>query len=305
MTPAPSIGLRDSDLSATYHSADATSGRGQRRTRLLVRTELISLVVAGLTGVTTWRVGADRYDLLAVASALAFLLALACTLVRAVTKPEESWYVGRAAAESARTLGWRYAVGGAPFALDEPAATANARFLERLGEVVTELRDVDLALPGHAQREITPAMRQVRCQDMAVRRTVYQRDRLTDQLAWYERRTRTHARAAHRWIVLAVVSSTLGVVAAGLKFLLVDVDLLGVFAAGASSAIAWNQLNQHRNLVTAYAVTAREISIIRDRVDDVPEDEWAAFVSDSEDAISREHTLWLARHGHLRSARRG
>jgi hypothetical protein len=39
-------------------------------------------------------------------------------------------------------------------------------------------------------------------------------------------------------------------------------------------------------------------TIIRDRSEHVTEQEWATFVSDAEDAVSREHTLWLARHGH-------
>ena len=299
MTTAPPVRLDDSDLSAIYLSADATSGRGQRRTKLLIRTELISLIVASVTGITTWRVGAGRYDLLALVSALSFLLALAATLVRAHTRPEESWYSGRAAAESARTLGWRYAVGGAPFALGEPEPAISDRFLERLREVVEQLKDTDLGAPDSTAREITPAMRDVRQQDIATRRLVYQRDRITDQLSWYERRTRTHAASARLWISLVVTSSALGVIAAGLKFFVLDVDLLGVFAACASAAIAWNQLNQHRNLVSAYAVTARELSIIRDRIDHVPETQWAGFVSDSEDAISREHTMWLARHGHI------
>jgi hypothetical protein len=105
--------------------------------------------VASVTGITTLRVGADRDDVLAVFSALAFVLALGCTLGRALTRPGESRYTGRAAAESARTLGWRYAVGGAPFALDEPASTTNVRLLKRSGEVIQELRDVNLAPPDH------------------------------------------------------------------------------------------------------------------------------------------------------------
>ena len=75
-------------------------------------------------------------------------------------------------------------------------------------------------------------------------------------------------------------------------------DLLGVAGACASAAIAWNQLNQNRNLVSLYRIAARELGIIRDRVDTMDEAGWAAFISDAEDAVSREHTLWLARHGH-------
>jgi hypothetical protein len=35
-----------------------------------------------------------------------------------------------------------------------------------------------------------------------------------------------------------------------------------------------------------------------DRMPNVDEVRWAAFVSDAEDAVSREHMMWLARRGH-------
>jgi SMODS and SLOG-associating 2TM effector domain 1 len=50
--------------------------------------------------------------------------------------------------------------------------------------------------------------------------------------------------------------------------------------------------------VSAYRLTARELAIVRDRIDTTDDTTWAAFVSDAEDAVSREHTMWLARHGH-------
>lgn len=51
-------------------------------------------------------------------------------------------------------------------------------------------------------------------------------------------------------------------------------------------------------LVSAYRIIDRELGLIRDRIDTVDEAGWAAFVSDAEDAVSREHTPWLACHGH-------
>lgn len=75
-------------------------------------------------------------------------------------------------------------------------------------------------------------------------------------------------------------------------------DLLGVFAAIASAATAWNQLNQHRNQATAHTVAARELNIIYDQIEHVPDDEWATFAEGAEDAISREHTMWAARRGY-------
>jgi hypothetical protein len=40
---------------------------------------------------------------------------MSCTVKRAIIKPEQNWYEGRAAAESAHTLGWKYSVGANPF----------------------------------------------------------------------------------------------------------------------------------------------------------------------------------------------
>lgn len=300
-TTGPALSLTDGELSAAYLTADGVSGEGQRRTKLLVRTELIALVVASAAGVTAVRVGTDRLDVLAPVSALAFLLALFCTAYRAQTKPEEGWYEGRAGAESARTLAWKYAIGARPFPIgrtaDEESAAARL-FLERLRNVVSYLGDARLPPPDSEARELTDAMRRVRAADLATRREVYRRDRIKDQLDWYHRRSRDHARSARWWLRVAIVASAAGVAMAVLKFVAIDMDLLGVFAAVASSAIAWNQLNQHRNQEAAYTVTARELSIIHDQIAHVPDDEWATFAEGAEDAISREHTMWAARRGY-------
>jgi SMODS and SLOG-associating 2TM effector domain 1 len=146
-------------------------------------------------------------------------------------KPEEDWYEGRAGAESARTLAWKYAIGADSFPVgggEEDEKKLAMLFLDRLRNVVSYLEDTKLVV----------------------------------------------------------------------KFWFIDEDLLGVCAAVASSAIAWNQLNQYRNQATAYAVAARELNVIHDQIEHVPDDEWAAFAEEAEDAISREHTLWAARRGY-------
>jgi hypothetical protein len=298
-TAKPAVKLEDSDLSAIYVSSDAVSGEGQKRTKLSVKVELAGLIVASLAGITSFRVGADKLDLLAAISGLAFAASLTATAIRASRKPEGDWYAGRAAAESVRTMAWRYAVGGDPFPEASPDTQAPTRYLRRLQEILHELRETPLALTAMDQHEITDAMKKVRESDLATRRQVYKRDRIEDQLAWYQRRTLSHGKSAKRWLGVTITASMLGILAAIIKFFgLIEFDMLGVFASVASAGLAWNQLNQHRTLVSAYSVTARELSIIRDRIDQVEDDKWAGFVSDSEDAISREHTMWLARHGH-------
>ena len=284
-------------LSAMYLAADRVSSLGQRSTKNLVTMELVSLIVASLAGIGTYRAGAGQYDVLAVVSAAAFLVALGATIRRAASKPEEDWYNGRAAAESARTLAWKYAMNSAPFPRSLGEAEAAEKYLRRLRQVLEQLNGAKLPPPAASDAELTVAMRQMRAAGIDVQRQAYKRDRIEDQIAWYGRRSGDHQKSANWWLGVAISSSTAGLVAAGVKFYAIDADLLGVFAAIASSAIAWNQLNQHRNQSTAYAIAARELNIIRAGIDTVQDAEWPEFVADSEEAISREHTMWLARHG--------
>lgn len=78
----------------------------------------------------------------------------------------------------------------------------------------------------------------------------------------------------------------------------IDVDLLGIFAAAAAAATAWMQAKQHRNLATAYGVTSQELAAIASELEALSDESaWADFVTEAEDAISREHTLWRASLG--------
>lgn len=291
--------LRDSDLSAIYKSADELAGRGQRRTKLLVRVELWSLIIAAAAGV----VPSDSFNLpvnvFAIAAALAFLVALVSTAFRSLRKPEEDWYVGRAAAESVRTLGWRYALRGDPFPESLGEVEAGKQLLKRLKEILDELGQNALPTAPVEATDITAEMKALRAADLETRKDAYKHDRISDQLAWYNRRAGDHEQMAKLWFIVTAGASALGLIAAVFKAANVfEPDLLGVFGAVASAAIAWNQLNQHRNQVSAYTVTAHELRLIRDEIDLVDETLWPSSVSDWEDAISREHTLWLARRGH-------
>ena len=291
--------IRRSDLSATCRAAADASAVGQRRTKLLVRIELVGLVLAGVAGLQSLRVGTGGIDVLAAVAGTLFLVSLAALTFRGLTRPEEQWYLGRAGAESVRTMAWRFAVGGDPFPCGLSPAKASDAFLFRLSEILAQLSELTLPKTPADDREITDAMRQVREAPFQVRREVYLQDRVSNQVSWYTDRASRHRLAARIWFVVSVAASAGGVLVAALRmFGVIDMDLLGVAAAVATAAIAWNQLNQNRNLVSAYRLTARELSIIRDRVPHVDEADWPSFVSDAEDAVSREHTMWLARHGH-------
>jgi hypothetical protein len=291
--------LHDSDLSPIRSRVAAYSRRGQKLTKRSVKFELWSLFIASAAGVTSWRLGAAQLDVLAAIAGVAFIVSLVALGWRAWRKPEEAWYSGRAGAESLRTLGWRFALGGNPFPETDSVAKATKKYVRRSRKVVLQLGQVRLPNAGTVTAgEVTPAMLAARARPLAERRAIYKQNRILGQQKWYTEKSARHAKAARFWLSVSGLASTVGVAAAVIKFVgLVDIDGLGVAAAVASSAIAWNQLNQNRNQAIAYDVTAGELSLIASEVELIVADDWAQFVSDSEDAISREHTMWLARHG--------
>ncbi len=289
--------LTNDELPAAYRAADAASLLGQSRTRWLVGAELVSYTGAGASGVASWRVG--HLDILAGVGVLSFTVALVLSLMRARQRPEAQWYEGRAGAESVKTLAWRFAVGGDPFPIRDPAC--RQRLLDRIEIVIKSLERLSLKPLAGPVEQVTPAMVALRSAPLEERREAYVTGRLSQQMEWYGDRARKHGAAADKWVRGTLATTALGLIGGMGRFLgWVNVDVLGLGAALAASATAWTQLLQHQTLSTSYAVAAHELALARDRAEEVSDEaSWSTFVSDSEEAISREHTMWQAKRGHL------
>ena len=304
MTDGPLTLVDPDDFPALYRSADRTSLAAQRRFLVALRFRLGGLLLAAVGGAISWSVGSVEFGgLLAL---VAFAVALAAESYSALTRPDRAWYEGRAAAESVKTLTWRFAVRGESF--EAGGAEAEKRFLDGLDEILQDLDSVEPSSAEGQASQITTAMRDLRSRDFLARRDSYLHGRIRDQQAWYARNARTNARLGHRWLIAGIAFEFLGVIGGALRaFGGVDVDLLGVLAAVAAAITAWVQAKQHDNLSTAYGVTAQELASVASEVEAItPADEgaWGHFVGEAEEAISREHTLWRASRG-LRIRRPG
>jgi hypothetical protein len=142
-------------------------------------------------------------------------------------------------------------------------------------------------------------MRAIRAAPLAERKKTYEEDRVGVQQGWYARRAQWNRDRANRWTMAMLVIEALGILAAILKTVgIIQGNLLGFVGAIVAAMTAWLQTKQHRTLAAAYAVTALELASVRSRIThQVSEADWAAFVSDAEEAFSREHTLWKASRG--------
>lgn len=286
----------ESDFPDFYRAADETSRDGQRRYVNATRVQLVALVAAALFGAFTLRVDGMGADWAGVGAAVAFLVAALTRGHLWQVRPEKDWYAGRAAAESTKTLAWRFAVAADPFPrdLDEDAATDV--FLERLGEIRKKLRNVVIVPPPKAKGEVTPAMLATRARSLGLRKDAYLRQRVAEQRDWYTRKARSKRRRSRQWALAMIVLEICGATGAVLKAAaVVQVDVLGLAGALVAALAAWSEMRQYDNLANAYSVAANELSDIHSRGSRMThEDEWSAFVSNAEEAISREHTMWVA-----------
>ncbi|MGW2252325.1 DUF4231 domain-containing protein [Kitasatospora sp. NPDC001660] len=291
--------VRERDLLPDlFWAADSVSLRGQHRSVVLSAWELALLLVAAATG------SADG-EAWAWPAAVAYLGAIGFAVVIGRQNPQGLWYEGRAAAESVKTLAWKFAVRADAYQ-PPPRTLPDAEGLYRfqLGRVLGAFRDGPVIgpEPGAEPGGITAAMRDLREQPLAVRREVYLRERIEVQYAWYRSKSRYCARAGFWTGVLGVVLPALGLVLAVLRALgAFTYDALGTVSAVAASVAAWAQLRQYRPLAAAYGLAADELEQIKRQLTALElesadaEEVWARLARDAEDAVSREHTTWQAR----------
>jgi hypothetical protein len=303
---APTIGPVVSPGGPTYASAfviaDRTAAWGQQTHLRLTRLELGLLILAAASGLVSAPIGDRHIDLGGLIAVILFALTLALRAYRMSTRPTRIWQDGRAAAESIKTLCWRYAAGSRLFPPDMDDAAADRLFVERLTDVLGGIRDLPtVQQTGAVHEEITPWMRQLRAAPLDTRRTAYERDRIDDQQHWYAVKSEFNRSRSERWSVVVLALEFVGVVVGAIKaFDLLSSDsaegvVLALVATVGAAAAAWVQAKQYATLASAYAIANEELAAIRVLTAHVTDEtSWTEFVDSAEAAISREHTMWRA-----------
>lgn len=220
------------------------------------------------------------------------------TVLVMIFQPDKSWYIGRAVAESIKTLSWRYMMKSQPFDL----ADADDNFMKRCSEILSAAikNEGFVHKPLCKHRDIiTNGMVEIRSFPFDERKAVYLEDRIKDQISWYENKSKfNRVRAIASLLVIG------GCQLVALIFLIFfgksDFDLTSVMIVIATSAIGIMEMNKYRELERSYSFTAFELNNIRNRFGLITTGEdLDIFVEEAEQAISREHTMWLARKGHF------
>ena len=232
-----------------------------------------------------------------VIQAIVLLGALGCAIYLFSARPEKDWYAGRAVAESIKTISWRFMIRAEPYTNSDDEDRHN--FGLRLKSIVVENKDISGKLTTHLAGEIISAeMERIRSLSSSERQTVYRDDRIVDQLKWYANKAAFNKRKVTIYFSALMFVLFLGIVFALLKIMFPTAPFwpTDIFVTVAAGLLSWIQAKRYQELSVSYALTAHEISLIRQRASSAMSDkELSEFVGDAENAFSREHTQWIAR----------
>ena len=293
-------GHRERDLlPEPFWTADDASLQGQERSIRWYRGQIMMLVLAALAGTANVRSG--RLNWLQAVSAVLFAGAGYFWWRLGRDKPQARWYEGRAAAESVKTLAWKYVVRAWPFAGDPDSPVADEAFLKQMDEVFVAFEESEV-IPVGTRPAITAEMRTLRQLPLALRRDLYLQERIRPQRTWYHSRADRCESATATWQLISTATIIIAAAVAVAQFLgLFDLHLLGVCTTVVAAVTAWTQLKQFRPLASAYRLAASELGLIENQLTHFDlqgpkaEELWSRLSSDAEDAVSREHTIWRAR----------
>jgi hypothetical protein len=282
------------DLPGVHDTASEASGRGQKTYLFLTALRLVSLLTAAMAGALGFI--SLGFDLFGVILLVAFFVAAISEISLIVFQPERDWYSGRAIAESTKTLAWRFAAQGKPFGPNLTLDQAEALLRKRISEVLAKGKD-RLEI-GPEPAVVTESMRSLRTADLQKRRATYLAYRTNEQREWYSTNAKKNEVRARTWRYVLLSGEILAVVAAALTLGRgIPLDFAGVVAALVASGAAWLATKQHSQITSAYRVAAVELAIQDGLLESVEDKKWPQAVADAEEAISREHTMWLASRG--------
>jgi hypothetical protein len=282
-----------------YAAADKASAVAQQRYLRIFLADL-GLLAAGAALTTQSPFGMLAEDIARIAGAVLLTLSLLATILLTSRNYEQIWYGGRAAAESVKTLAWRYMMRAAPYSRDLSAREADQLFAGDIRTVLLEAHHPSFGfrLESSPAPQITADMQRIRGLDLAERKAVYEQYRLEDQRNWYANKAtfneKQERRGFYAVMFLQGVAAAYAIVLAALPA--IETNLLGILSTMGAAFLAWMQVKRHQELAQAYAIAAHELSLAADLAQHATtEDQFTQFVVEAESAVSREHTLWIAR----------
>lgn len=262
---------------------------------------LFLLVFSSISSIFTPKIPAPNWIIILCTSCL--IVSTFLNIYILFFRPEKSWYEGRAIAESVKTLTWKFITGTKPFKLTLDDKNVERLFNENLKKIIGQRKDF-YVLIGKEYPDgnmISQEMVNLRKYDFEDRKFIYINDRIQNQINWYSKKSKENSLFKNITFGLIIGFQFLGV----LFFILetntsLRMSFTSLFITLTSVFMTWLQLKRYQELTDAYGITATELIFIKEKSKFVNDDnDLEKYVDDAETAISREHTLWLARRDNV------
>lgn len=280
---------------ALYETAGDLSAKSQFTYLSLIRAEYAFLFLAAVLSMN-W----SKEPTFFIVNVLVLLASLGVLICRSWMKPEQDWYRGRALAESIKTSSWRFVMRSSPFEDAASITIPRGEFREHLLAILKANRFIGDKMPpdSAAKQQIPVSMEEVRALDLERRKVFYLEHRIKDQRRWYATKAGVNKRASKHWMLAGISAYAIAIVLALIRVEYPNWQLWPIepVIVIASSFIGWTQIKKFNELASSYTLTAHEIGIIQNRIEEINDEKnFSDFINDAEQAFSREHTQWVAR----------
>lgn len=292
------ICVTEADLPGFYQEADAESKAAQR-TYMQVFACVLSCTVLGAAA--AWCATEYNFAKLRISAISTFLMCVALVLTFIISDRdyEHLWYGGRAIAESVKTRSWSYMMRSEPYTADITDEEADRRLVEDLKTILSENASLVLRKSQNTSvPTITQKMSTVRALTIEDRLETYVQCRIVDQRNWYGAKARKSAQKEQLSFVLMQSCQliSIGIAIFSIFTQHVTSGSVGVLATLSGCILAWLQVKKYQETAQSYSIAYEELGLIEALSHTIRNElELDAFVRDAENAVSREHTLWIAK----------
>lgn len=282
-----------------FAKEDSLAARKQRRHRT---TLFIVGIVAVLLEVLSWFSGLSERGMWNLVARVLFVIALGflgLELLHSNSKKLEiPWYDARAAAESIKTVFWRYIMQAEPFAASMSRKESEDALLRRIEDVLTGLGKSPDSRTELVEKEVLDWAWAVRTALLPLRMDFYVRDRVRDQSNWYQTKSKSLDAYARRASVLAIAAAVVAFVLSILSFWTDSAGSWSEVSFEVSVVVfGYAAIRNYRRDSRVYEFTKYEIETAANQIHaQLTQEDWACLVDEIEEVFSREHVTWQASH---------
>ena len=292
--------MTQSDYPCLFQLSDSSSLMEQKTYINLCRIDFSLIVLAAFFSGFSLNPDLKIFKWCAFFALISLILSFCLKLIIKVGKWDKKWFNTRAIAESVKTTTWRYIMGVEPYENSLSAEDADRKFVNKLGEIFESASkdSGSLAKSVGEGQQISDRMREVRQMNIEERKTIYLQQRIKNQKDWYSRKAKYNSDKETMWFWVIMIVELLAILVAIYIFntLSSTFNPIGIFTTLVVVFTAWDQTKKHGELSQSYAIAAQELTSIESLAIHIKnEEKLSDYVRDTENAISREHTMWCAK----------